>query len=391
MYLTKDEERVCEGESGWANQICMKILVRLGDLFNASKLIPISSAHVSGVSYKTLGDAPTEFLEALANSDAKAKIRATLNPHGFDKEYLGKRLGEDLRQKQLNILRLFEKMGFTESFTCTPYYLKKPVKNAYMAWAESSAVVYANSILKAWTNREGGPSALAAAIIGKTPDYGVHKAENRQPKVVIKLDAKLRNEAEFGALGNCLGKILEDKIPVIHGLKNASKEDLKQLGAALASTGMVNMFHVHSASGKTDNLEKIAIEDRDIKRSTENLSTASKSKPDLIFIGCPHCSLNEIKKVADALDGRKVKSGRELWICTSCFVKEKAGNLVQKIERSGAHIITDTCAVVTWTEKLGIKTIMTNSAKTAYYAPTLNKAETLLAPLKECLNTALEG
>jgi predicted aconitase len=391
VYLTKEEERVYEGGCGWANQICMKILVRLGELFDATRLIPISSAHVSGVSYKTLGDAPIEFLEALSAAGGKVNAKATLNPQGFDTEYLSQRLDADLHGKQLNVLKQFEKMGFAQSLTCTPYYIEEPSQNSHLAWSESSAVVYTNSVLGAWTNREGGPSALAAAIIGKTPDYGVHKAENRQPKVSIMLEARLRNEMEFGALGNCLGKILEDKIPMIHGLKEFSREDLKQLGAALASTGMVNMFHLHSASLKTDKLEKITIENRDIKRSIENLSTASKSEPDLIFIGCPHCSLNEIKKVADMMDRRKIKSGKEVWICTSRFMKENARNYVQKIEQSGAHVIPDTCAVVTWTEKLGIKTIMTNSAKTAYYAPTLNKAETLLAPLKECLNTALEG
>jgi predicted aconitase len=369
----------------------MKILVRLGDLFNASKLIPISSAHVSGVSYKTLGDAPTEFLEALANADGKVKTRATLNPHSFDNEYLGKRLDEDLRKKQLNILRLFEKMGFTQSLTCTPYYLKKPVQNAHLSWAESSAVIYANSVIGAWTNREGGPSALAAAIIGKTPDYGIHKAEHRQPQILVTLEDQLQNETEFGALGICLGRILEDKIPIIKGIKNASKENLKQLGAALASTGMVNMFYLHCTSAKTKEIEKITIGNKDLKQALENLSTTSKSNPDLVFIGCPHCSLNEVEQIAHLIDGKKVKKGTEFWVCTSRYIKEKAKNYVRKIEQSGAHIITDTCAVVTWADRLGIKTIMTNSAKTAHYAPTLNKAETIFAPLKECLKTAVKG
>jgi predicted aconitase len=369
----------------------MKILVRLGDLFNASKLIPISSAHVSGVSYKTLGDAPTEFLEVLANADVKAKVRATLNPHGFDEEYLGKRLDEDFRCKQLKVLGLFEKMGFVQSLTCTPYYLKKPAKNAHIAWAESSAVVYSNSVLGAWTNREGGPSALAAAVIGKTPDCGMHRAENRQSQVLVTLEGQLRNETEFGALGICLGKILGDMIPMIKGIRNASKDNLKQLGAALASSGMVNMFCFKNASTEAEKLEKITIGNEELKQTTENLSTNPKAKSDLVFIGCPHCSLNEIKQIANLIDGKKVKNGTECWVCTSRYVKEKAKNYVRKIERSGAHIITDTCAVVTWTDRLGIRTIMTNSAKTAHYAPTLNKAETIFATLKECLKTAVKG
>ncbi|MEM3752895.1 MAG: aconitase X catalytic domain-containing protein [Candidatus Bathyarchaeia archaeon] len=391
MYLTKEEERVLAGEYGWVNQTCMKILVKLGELFGATKLIPISSAHVSGVSYKTLGDAPVEFLEALADAGGKAKVTATLNPQSFDTEYLRKKLGESLWLKQLSAIKHFEKMGFQQSFTCTPYYLKKPRQNSHLAWAESSAVVYANSVLEAWTNREGGPSALAAAIIGKTPDYGMHKPENRFPTVLVKLKTQLKSEIEFGALGIFLGETLGDKIPAILGLKNASQECLKQLGAALASAGMVNMFHFSEKYAETRKMETIGVEVSDIKRTIENLTTSSEAAPDLVFIGCPHCSLKEVKEVANMLGNRKVKEGIELWVCTSRFVKEKAKRYVEKLEKSGCRVITDTCAVVTWTDKLGIKTIMTNSAKTAHYAPTLNKAETILAPLEKCLNTALKG
>ena len=390
VYLTREEERIYNGEFGWANQTCLKILVRLGELFNATRLIPISSAHVSGVSYKTLGDAPSDFLEALASADTKVKAKATLNPQSFDKEYLRKKLSPDVCQKQLKVLKYFEKMGFTESFTCAPYYLEMPKSGSHVAWAESSAVVYTNSVAGAWTNREGGPSALAAAIIGKTPDYGMHKAENRQPKVLVRLETQLQSEVEFGALGIFLGKILGDKNPIIQGLRSASKDDLKQLGAALASTGMVNMFHYKDMRGEASEVEKISVEASDISRTLQNLTTSTQ-KPDLVLIGCPHCSLNEIKKIAHLIGNRRVKSATEFWVCTSRYIKEKAGEHAEKIEQSGGQVLTDTCAVVTWTEKLGIKTIMTNSAKTAYYAPTLNRAETILAPLKECLETALKG
>ncbi|MDH5753834.1 MAG: aconitase X catalytic domain-containing protein [Candidatus Bathyarchaeota archaeon] len=390
MYLTKEEERTYDGEYGWANQICMKILVRLGELFNATRLIPISSAHVAGVSYKTLGDAPAEFLQALAKADGKAKVRATLNPQSFDPEYLGRRLPKHIREKQLNILKQFEKMGFTRSLTCTPYYLEKPKRDSHLAWAESSAVVYANSVLGAWTNREGGPSALAAAIIGKTPDYGMHRAENRQSNILVDVKTSLRNEAEFGALGIYLGKILEDKIPIIQGLNDVSEVKLKQLGAALATTGMVNMFY-HNTRRERGEIEKIIVEAEDLKRTSEELSTTAEVKPDLVFIGCPHCSLDEIRKIAGLMDDKKVRAGTEFWVCTSCYVKERAEDYVKKIEKSGGCVLTDMCTIVSWTETLGIKTIMTNSAKTAYYAPTLNKAETVFAPLKQCLDTTLEG
>jgi predicted aconitase len=367
----------------------MRILVKLGELFDAKRLIPIDSAHVSGVSYKTLGEAPTDFLEALGKTCEKIKVEATLNPQSFDPEHLRKRLPRNLLEKQLSILKIFERMGFKRSYTCTPYYIRKPKKNSHLAWAESSAVVYANSVLGAWTNREGGPSALAAAIIGKTPDYGVHRAVNRKPNILVELESPIKEEVEYGALGIFLGKILKDKIPIIKGLRNASGENLKQLGAALASAGMTNMFHCRENALKGCSLEKIIVEVKDIRKTIEELTTAPNKKPELVFIGCPHCSLNEIKQIANHIGCRKIKKDMELWICTSHFVKEKAAEYVQKIEKSGAKVLTDTCAVVTWTEQLGIKTVMTNSAKTAHYAPTLNRANAILAPLKECLKTAL--
>lgn len=392
MNLTKEEERIYNGERGWTNQTCMKILVRLGELFDATKLIRISSAHVSGVSYKTLGDAPAEFLEALANAEGRAKARATLNPQSFDAEYLGKKLERNLREKQLNILRQFERMGFTESLTCTPYYLKKPKRGSHLAWAESSAVVYTNSVLDAWTNREGGPSALAAAIIGKTPDYGTHRPENRQPKVLVTVNMTLKNPTEFGALGTHIGALLKDEIPAIQGLGNASETCLKQLSAALASTGMVNMFHFkEEPQAGTKGLEKISVEGRDIKNAVERLSTRNASTSDLVFIGCPHCSLGEIKEIATLMRNKRVDSKTEFWVCTSHYIKEKAQEYVAQIEKSGGHVLAGVCTIVSWTEKLGIRSIMTNSAKTAYYAPTMNKAEVTLKPLKECLATALRG
>jgi len=388
--LTKEEERLYDGELGWANQTCMKILVRLGELFEAEKLIPISSAHVSGVSYKTLGDAPIEFLKALADAGGKARVKTTLNPQSFDPEYLAKKLPKHLRDRQLTVLKQFERMSLTPSLTCTPYYLAKPKRGAHLAWAESSAVVYANSLLGAWTNREGGPSALAAAIIGKTPEYGMHKPENRKPVVLARVEAQLLNETEFGALGICLGKILGDRIPVVPGLRDASKDKLKQFSAALGTTGMASMFDYHSRSEDRGN-EEITVETKEIRNTIETLSTSSTSKPDLVFIGCPHCSLKEIRQIAKLVDGKRVGKGTEFWVCTSRYIKENARNYVAKIENTGAHVLADVCTVVSWTETLCINTIMTNSAKTAYYAPTLNKAETTLAPLRECISAAFKG
>lgn len=389
MYLTKQEERIYNGEEGWANQTCMKILVRLGELFNAEKLIHINSAHISGVSYKTLGDAPIQFLKALADAQARVKVRTTLNPQSLDSQYLQEKLPNHLQNPQFNILKQFDRMGVTKSLTCTPYYLKKPKYGSHNAWAESSAVVYSNSVLGAWTNREGGPSALAAAIIGKTPDYGIHKSENRQPNATVKLETKLKNETELGALGILLGKMLGNRIPTIQNLHAKAKDQLKPLCAALATTGMTNMFDLTKTETKSG--DTINVETQQIKQTIEELSPGQCQQPDLVFLGCPHCSLHELKHIAQLVESKKVKRGTEFWVCTSCHVKQAAGKSVKKIENAGGHVLDGVCTVVSWTEKLGIETIMTNSAKTAYYAPTLNKAEAVLAPLQHCLKAAFQG
>ena len=266
--------------------------------------------------------------------------------------------------------------------TCTPYYLQTPKAGQHLAWAESSAVVYANSVLKAWTNREGAPSALAAALVGKTPNYGLHQSENRQPNVQVKLETEPQTETDYGAIGIHLGKLLKDKIPTIFGLRG-SDDELKQLGAAMASSGMTALFYAEAPS-KSEKLETTSVEAKDVEQVMSSLCTTDQT-PDLVFIGCPHCSINEVKKVAQALEGRKVRKNAELWICTSRYVKERVKNYVGVIERAGGHVLCDTCVLVTWIKDLGADTLMTNSAKTAFYAPTLNEVDVTLKPLNKCL------
>jgi predicted aconitase len=386
MHLTKEEEKMLDGEHGWANQVSIKILIRLGDLFGATRLIPVQSAHLSGVSYKHMGDASIDFLTALAKEGGKAQTLSTLNPSSFDHAYLTKRFHLERLERQSRIINLYSRMGINPTLTCTPYYLQKPKQSQHLAWAESSAVIYANSVLKAWTNREGSPSALAAALIGKTPNYGMHRPENRQPNVLVKVETRLKNEAEYGALGILLGKVLKDKVPVLRGLKNFSSDDLKQLGAGMASSGMTALFY-HGAWSEKKKIETISVENKDIEEAMSGLCTTVEA-PNLVFIGCPHCSLKEVKRVARLLEGKKVHKDVELWVCTSRRVRERAINCVKSIEQAGGHVLCDTCVLVTWIKDLGMRTLMTNSAKTAFYAPTLNEVEVKLAPLKNCVQVA---
>ncbi len=191
---------------------------------------------------------------------------------------------------------------------------------------------------------------------------------------------------EFGALGIHVGKLLKDKIPAFEGLSNYTDDCLKQLGAGLASSGMSTMFHYKEPYAERK-IETVSVEAKDIENTIESLSN-TREAPDLIFIGCPHCSLSEVRNVAQALEGKKVREDTKLWVCTSRHVRGKAEEYVKIIERAGGNVLCDTCAVVTWINKLGIDVMMTNSAKTAYYAPTLNKVNVSLASLGQCVDTA---
>jgi len=389
LYLNKEEEKIYEGEEGWAYQIAMRILVKLGDLFEADRLIPIDSAHISGVSYKTIGDAAIEFLEALSETGAKTKVRSTANPAGIDYNHLEEMIKlPSLHERQSRIIELYRNMGINPILTCTPYYIRKPKEGAHLAWAESSTVIYANSILHSWTNREGGPSALASALIGKTPNYGVHKSENRQANVLVKVETALRDAVNFGALGIHVGRILKNEIPSFEGLLHPEETQLKHLGAAMASTGMSSLFYPCTFCPKnSERLETISVDANDLRNAFERLSTTNED-PDMVYIGCPHCSVEEVKQIAQKIKGRKVKNNVKLWICTSRYVRRNAENYVKIIEAAGGKVLSDTCAVVTWLKEIGIDVLMTNSAKTAYYAPTMNKVETVFASLDQCIEAA---
>ncbi len=192
MYLTKNEQKMLDGEEGYAAKKSMEILVALGNIYGAEKLIEVGSVQVAGVSYHNLGDAGLEFLNELAK-DGKVKVLTTLNPAGMDLEnWQNLGIDPEFARKQNLVIEAFSKMGIIVSCTCTPYLIGNlPRYGEHVAWSESSAVTFANSVIGAKTNREGGPSALAAAFVGKTPCYGLHLDENRVPDIHVEVDGGL--------------------------------------------------------------------------------------------------------------------------------------------------------------------------------------------------------
>ncbi|MBC7114225.1 MAG: aconitase X catalytic domain-containing protein [Archaeoglobi archaeon] len=381
MYLTKEEERILEGEFGETLEKAMRILVSLGEIYGASRLIPISSAHISGASYKTIGDAGLLYLSSLSS---KVRCRATLNPVGMDRErWREMGISEDFFEKQMRIIECYRKLGVEDICSCTPYYFQRPSFGEHLAWSESNAVIYANSVCGARTNREGAPGALASALIGKTPLYGMHLKEERAPTVTVTVRDELRDE-EFGALGYYLGGILRREKPIFRLQKEPTEDEMKKLGAAMAATGAVQIFHIEN---KTPEASLYPLPDERIEVGREEIKGILEfSDPDVIALGCPHLSEEEIKKIAVLLKGKRVE--KDTWICTSREIRERCRKEIEIIERSGAKVICDTCMVVSpLLERYSCALV--ESGKALNYVPTMCGIDAQMTTIENCIKHAV--
>jgi predicted aconitase len=387
VQLTPEEEAILAGAEGKAARKCMQILVALGEIYGAKRLVRVSSVQVSGVSYKNLGDAGIEFLNELAQ-DGKAQVKTTLNPAGMSlTDWRAQGISEAFAKKQLEVIDAYRRLGLEISCTCTPYLAgNEPSFGEHIAWSESSAVVYSNSVLGARTNREGGPSALAASLTGRTPLYGYHLAENRLPTLTVDVEARLKSPEDFSAMGYFVGKKVKDGIPYFRGIKSAGLEELKTLSAALASSGSVAMFHIEGLTPEANvgpcKTEAIPFTAASLSETAASLN--DEGAPDFVSIGCPHCSLAELASVAKLIAGKRVT--REFWVCCSHEVKRRSdeAGYSRVIEKSGARFATDTCMVVAPIEEMGHKVVATNSAKACHY---LRNAGMLVRfmPLEQCV------
>ena len=400
MYLTKEEEAMLNGEIGEGIRRAMEIVVALGKIYGAERLVPVTSVQVAGVSYKNLGDAGIQFLEEWADEGGKVRVPTTLNPAGMDLDDW-KKIGfkEDFANKQLKVISAFQKMGIMPTCTCTPYLAGNvPRFGDHIAWAESSAVSYANSVIGARTNREGGPSAIASAISGRTAEFGYHLDENRVPKVWIDVEAKLGGFSDFGALGYWMGKQLGNKVAWITGVKTATNDELKELGAAGAASGGIALYHIdgitpegkiYSGTCEKEKLEKFTFTEDDKKSVYETIGHG-ETGIDLVALGCPHASLDEVRYVAEKVRGKKLKS--ELWITTSTVVKSLAqrAGLEKIIEDAGGRIVADACAVVSPIKDFGFKNIAVNSGKYGWYLPNQG-FNVRFGSTDKCIESAITG
>jgi len=401
MFLTAEEETMLAGGQGKAIQKAMQILVALGRIYGASRMVPVSSVQIAGVSYDNLGEAGLEWLSEMAENGGKARVLATLNPAGMDREnWRALGIPADFAEKQQRVLDAFSSMGVITTCTCTPYLVGNlPRFGESIAWAESSAVCFANSVIGARTNREGGPSALAAALTGRTADYGLHRQEHRQPGITVDVTTRLEDTADYGALGKAISEKIPTAsangpktIPYIRGVDSASVEHLKTFCASTATYAGLAMFHMQGITPEAHipyPVESVTITQDDIDAAKASLNDALSSEVDFVSLGCPHLSIREISRIAGLLRGKKVT--KEFWITTARPTKQVADTMgyTAVIEASGAKFAVDTCCVVA-PIRGRFRAMATDSAKACYYAYAKNQFRTMFLSFDEVVLEALK-
>jgi predicted aconitase len=363
LHLTRWEEKALEGEHGETMKSAYRVLVATGKLLGADRLIPIVSAHISGVNYANIGDAGVEFLEGFSRG-AKVKVKTTLNPCGIDSGKLQLfNPPPEFVAKQDRIVASYMRMGVSKSLSCIPYEIdNRPRRGSHVAWAESSACVFGNSVLGIRTNRESAVSALASAITGKTPNAGLHLDEGRRAKIVVDVQAKPSSSLDYGMLGIFAGKLTSETIGFTGIGGDATK--LKALAAGVGTSGASAMFVLLGRDPR--GLERVSFAEKEIAGVREQLS--ADLDPEVILVGCPFYTVREVSDLARNLKGRKLRKPMYVHLSRSVYSVAKKEGFVKTIEESGGEVMKDMCPSLSPTPKWkGFTRVATDSAKGSYY------------------------
>ncbi len=421
MILADDEKAMLDGEGGAAKQKAMELLVRYAEALGAERFVDTSNiAGVPGSSTLFLqkyfeehaGDGSFEAVFSLYDLDAGEVMsvpKATGNcchlQGGMDLEHwteLGMSPGamQHQRADEAELAR----HGVQIMKTCTPYLAGNlPVKGEHCAWMESSAVVYCNSVIGARTNTEGRESTSAAMLTGKIPDWGFHRDEYRHATHLIEVETPVESVMDWGMLGYFIGEAVEEGIPVLTGaIRQADPLRHKHFGAAAASSGGVEMYHIVGVTPEAASLE-MAVGSRkplvtikygaDERRRIYDALNANGRDPrvDYVMLGCPHASIDQFREIARLLDGKKIKT--HLWMFTSRAVKTVAdvSGFTKKIEDAGGIVMTDTCSAIARAVPKGTKVVALDSAKQTHYLPAMVGIEAWFGTTEDCINAALTG
>lgn len=406
--LSTEETAIASGRNGEGAAMAMRIVAESARLLGAPRLIPIASAHIDGALYH--GDSGTLFAERLVAGGARVAVRATLNVGALDLMGCSRvRLEEPQRSMARRMMEAYRKLGCEQSWTCAPYQAgHRPALGTDVAWGESNAVVFCNSVLGARTNRYGDFLDIACAIAGRAPDYGLHQPENRCAKLVFDVSGLpvsfLASETAWPVLGSLYGREAGEAIGVVDGIRDHPGEDaLKAFGAAAASSGAVGLFHIAGVTPEAPDLVTalggaipetvIPVTNDMVAAAMARLSTAEKpSQIHAVAIGSPHLSKAEFDILQRLLAGRRLRV--PIYACTGRHVLaeiERDGRR-KALEACGVVIVADTCVVVTPImpdRPDGV--LMTNSGKFAHYAPGNTGYHVLYGSLADCVESAVAG
>lgn len=408
LSLTPYDQSLLNGEQGAAAQMAMRILVTMAQVYGATALLDIQSAHIDGCLYH--GYSGLEFAQKLVEGGGKVVVPATLNVGGMDlihPEYFRGDQQQGVYARQL--MELYVAMGCQPMFTCTPYQaMHRPPFGAQIAWAESNAIVFANSVLGARTNRYGDFIDICAALTGRAPATGLHLTENRRGHILFRLEnipsALFHDDSFFPVLGYLLGARSQNRNPVIEGLPAETSEDqLKALGAAAASSGSVALFHVVGRTPEAPTLAAafhghspelvIPVTLADLRQVREQLSTVKDGPIQVVALGSPHFSLAEFAQLLPLITVFPPHPQVEFIVCTNRFILaqlQQRGWLTQ-LEASGVQLIVDSCVVVAPMVKAQIGVLMTNSGKFAHYTPGNIGLQLVYGNVEACVLSAHHG
>jgi len=408
MQLSDRDRAMLAGDQGPAPQLAMSIVVRMAAVFGADALMDISQAHIDSTIY--LGDATLEFAERLASLGAKVAVPTSLNVSGVDEcGWQDWAVSPEWAAKAARQMLAYERMGAVPTWTCAPYQTHmRPVFGQQIAWGESNAIAFANSVIGARTERYPDLLDICCAITGRVPAIGLHLTESRAGHMLLQLDAispALQQDDQFFAvLGHLVGKLSEDLIPVIDGVIETPPEDqLKAFAAAAASSGRVALFHMVGVTPEAptrdaafqgrrpQRTERITV--ADLRAARNELTTADGRELDMVILGSPHFSLAEFARLAPLVAGRRAHPRVKFLVTSSRLMKERAHQqgVLAPILEFGAQVTLDTCILASPMLPPEIKTLMTNSAKYAYYAPSLLNTRVTFGSLADCVASAIEG
>lgn len=406
LHLTVGERAIAAGSDGAA--MAMRIVAEAARLMGAPRLIPVASAHIDGALYH--GDSGTLFAERLVEGGAKVAVRSTLNVGALDLTGCSRiRLEEPSRGMARRMMEAYRKLGCEPSWTCAPYQAgHRPALGTDVAWGESNAVVFCNSVLGARTNRYGDFLDIACAISGRAPDYGLHRPENRKATFVFDVSSLpktfLASEIAWPILGSLYGRLVGNAVAVVAGVdKNPGEDALKAFGAAAASSGAVGLFHIAGVTPEAPDLvtalggqepEQTVVVTADMARDAQaRLSTATGTdRVDAVAIGSPHLSIEEFAALERLIAGRKLAV--PIYACTGRHALTELDRIGMRksLEEAGVTVVADTCVVVTpIMPELRGGVLMTNSGKFAHYAPGNTGYAVIYGSLVDCVESAAIG